>query len=327
MAKSSGQRERKDETVQASASRQERNVIRRFTRSLAQRHGQAYYGILFILPGLVVYLLFMIYPFFNTMYSSLTRWSGASPEKDFVGLANYVRMFKDEAVLTAFWHNIIWVIIGTISPVVIGLFLALLLWTGARGALVFRTIYFLPFVLPLVVISIVWRWIYHPLFGPLNNFLDSIGLDQLSRGWLGDPKTALYAVLIPAIWAYTGFVLVVVLAALQSVDMSLVEAARLDGANWFQRIWHIVLPLIAPVITMVTAVTLIGGFNVFDLVYVMSGGGPGISSEVLGTYTYKIAFQQNQAGYGSALAVLITMLSMVAAVTFVRLRERQEHDE
>jgi raffinose/stachyose/melibiose transport system permease protein len=130
-------------------------------------------------------------------------------------------------------------------------------------------------------------------------------------------------VLIAAIWGQTGFCFLILHASLQNVDMSTVEAATIDGANWFQRARSIIIPQIAPQITMVTAVTLIGGFAVFDIVYVMTGGGPGNASQVLATYTVKSAFEQNLAGYGSALAMLITVLSLVSAVVFVRLRERQ----
>ena len=290
------------------------------------RRPQMYYAILFIAPGLAIYSVFMLYPFLNTIYLSFTNWNGATVTKDFVGLSNYVEMFGDAAVLRAFFNNVIWVIIGTISPVVLGLILALLLWSGTRGSLIFRTVYFLPFILPLVVVALVWQWIFHPLFGPVNKVLDSVGLEQLSRGWLGEPNTALYAVLISAIPGATGLVVMILYAALQNVDVSQVEAAMIDGANWFQRAWYIVIPQLAPVITMVTAITLIGGFAVFDNVFVMTGGGPGHASEVLGTYTYQVAFQQNEAGYGSALAVLMTTLSLVSAIVFVRLRERQSHD-
>ena len=310
----------------AQVPRQKRGVIERYLYVPPLRRQQLYYAILFISPGLAIYLVFMLLPFVNTIYLSLTNWNGATVSKDFVGLSNYARMFGDGAVLKSFFNNVIWVIIGTISPVVLGLFLALILWSGARGSLIFRTLYFLPFILPLVVVGIVWQWIFHPLFGPLNRGLDGIGLEQLSRGWLGDPKTALYAVLISAIPGAMGLVVVILFAALQNVDVSQVEAAKIVGANWFQRAWYVVIPQLAPVITMVTAITLIGGFAVFDNVFVMTGGGPGHASEVLGTYTYQVAFQQNQAGYGSALAVLITALSLVSAIVFVRLRERQSDD-
>ena len=289
----------------------------------AVRRQQARYAVLFIAPALLIYLVFMIYPFLNTIYLSFTNWNGIAPQKEWVGLSNYARILGEGAALKAFANNVVWVILGTVSPVVLGLFEALLVWSGTRGSLLFRTLFFLPFVLPLVVVGIVWQWIYHPLFGIVNTVLDGVGLEGLSRGWLADPHTALYAVLIAAIWGQTGFCFLILHASLQNVDMSTVEAAMIDGANWFQRAWSIVIPQIAPQITMVTAVTLIGGFAVFDIIFVMTGGGPGSASEVLATYTYRTAFQQNQAGYGSSLAMLITALSLVLSVVFVRLRERQ----
>jgi raffinose/stachyose/melibiose transport system permease protein len=312
-----------DATGAKGPARRRRNIAAGSAGVPAVRRQQARYAVLFVAPGLLIYLVFMVYPFLNTIYLSFTNWDGITPSKDFVGLSNYVRVFGEEAALKAFVNNIIWVIIGTISPVVLGLFEALLVWSGARGSLLFRTLFFLPFVLPLVVVGIVWQWIYHPLFGIVNTVLDSFGLDWLSRGWLADPHTALYAVLIAAIWGATGFCFLILHASLQNVDMSTVEAAMIDGANWFQRARSIIIPQIAPQITMVTAVTLIGGFAVFDIIYVMTGGGPGNASQVLATYTVKVAFQQNEAGYGSSLAMLITILSLVSAVAFVRLRERQ----
>ena len=303
--------------------RRKRGRFGRFASVPALRRTQAYYGALFVVPGLLIYTVFMIFPFLATIYLSFTNWDGVSPNRDFVGLSNYARMFGDATAIKSFVNNVVWVAIGTIAPVVLGLFEALLVWTGSqRGSLFFRTLFFLPFVLPLVVVGIVWQWIYHPLFGVLNSVLDGVGLDGLSRGWLADPHTALYAVLIAAIWGATGFCFLILHASLQNVDMSTVEAAMIDGANWFQRARNVIIPQIAPQLTMVTAVTLIGGFAVFDIVFVMTGGGPGNASEVLATYTYKTAFQQNEAGYGSALAMLITLLSLVSAIVFVRLRER-----
>lgn len=307
----------------AQAPPRKRGLAGQFGGQSALRRQQVPYAILFIAPALIVYLVFMVFPFLYTIYLSFTNWNGVAETKDFVGLANYVRMVGDATALKAFYNNVIWVIIGTIAPVAIGLFEALLVWSGSRGALFFRTLFFLPFVLPLVVVGLVWQWIYHPLYGVVNKALDGVGLESLSRGWLADPHTALYAVLIAAIWGASGFCFLILHASLQSVDISTVEAATIDGANWFQRAWNVIIPQIAPQLTMVTTVTLIGGFAVFDIIFVMTGGGPGTASEVLATYTYKTAFQQNEAGYGSALAMLITVLSFVSAFVFVRLRERQ----
>ena len=221
--------------ARASATRKMRALSGGSAGVAAVRRQQARYAVLFVAPALLIYLVFMIYPFLNTIYLSFTNWDGITANKDWVGLSNYARIFGEEAALKAFVNNIIWVILGTISPVVLGLFEALLVWSGARGSILFRTLYFLPFVLPLVVVAIVWQWIYHPLYGIVNTVLDSVGLEGLSRGWLADPHTALYAVLIAAIWGATGFCFLILHAALQNVDVSTVEAAVIDGASWFQR--------------------------------------------------------------------------------------------
>ncbi len=310
------------DAAQAPEPRQKRGRFGRLLDVPELHREKAYYGVLFVVPALLIYLVFMIYPFLNTIYLSFTNWNGIAPDKEWVGLSNYVRIFQEGGALQAFINNIVWVVVGTIAPVVLGLFEALLVWSGARASLLFRTLFFLPFVLPLVVVGIVWQWIYHPLFGVLNKVLDGAGLDGVSRGWLADPHTALYAVLIAAIWGATGFCFLILHASLQNVDVSTVEAAMIDGAGWFRRAWSVVIPQIGPQLTMVTAVTLIGGFAVFDIIFVMTGGGPGNASQVLATYTYKTAFQQNEAGFGSALAMLITILSLVSAIVYVRLRER-----
>jgi raffinose/stachyose/melibiose transport system permease protein len=290
------------------------------------RKGQRRLAAAFVLPALAIYAVFMIYPFFGSIYYSLTSWDGASAAKDWVGLANYSELLGDHRMWIALFHNVIWAIVGTIAPIVIGFVLAVLLWENSRFILFFRTLFFIPFILPIVVVAIVWQWIYNPVSGVLNTGLDKIGLESLAKGWLGDPDTALLAVLVAAIWATVGFVVVVLLAGLQNMDESLVDAAKIDGANWRQRVWHVVLPGIAPVFTMVTAVTLIGAFGVFDIVFIMTQGGPGFASELLGTYTYKSAFGQNRVGYGAALSVVITVLSLATAVAFVRFRERAYRD-
>ena len=281
-------------------------------------------GFLFVLPAFALYAVFMIYPFLQSIYFSFTDWNGVLPEKNFVGLANYRRMLGDALLWTSLWHTVIWVVIGTIGPLVVGLLLAVLLWRRPRGFTLFRTAYFMPQVLSSVVIAIVWGWIYNPVFGILNKALDAVGLNDVSRGWLGDPDVALYAVLVAAIWATIGFVFVIFLAGLQNVSKDLLEAATIDGANTWQRFWNVTVPQLAGVLNVGIAFLLIGGFSVFDIVFVMTGGGPANATDVLATYTYKEAFTQNNVGYASAIAVVITVISLIASVTFIRLRERQE---
>ena len=281
-------------------------------------------GWVFVAPAILIYAFFFIQPFFYSIYYSLTDWNGADPVKQFVGLGNYIKLAGDSLLWQALGHNLIWVIIGTVSPIAIGLLLGVLIWTGALGRVLFRTIYFLPVVLSEVVVAIIWNWIYHPLFGAVNQILRGIGLDHLARGWLGDPQTALLALLMTAIWSYYGFCFVIIMAGLQNVDISLVEAATIDGANGWQRFIHVIVPQLSHVLTMITAFTLIGGFNVFGIVFVMTQGGPGTATQVIATYTYRKAFQESQVGYGAALSMVITILSLVTSYVFIRLRERQE---
>ncbi len=260
--------------------------------SPVQRSWQRYRaGILFILPAFILYLVFMVYPFFRSIYFSLTSWNGVTAVKEWVGLANYRELIGDNLFWLSLLHTIIWVIIGTIAPIVIG---------------------------------IVWNWIYNPVFGILNEALDAVGLEGISRGWLGDPDVALYAVLVAAIWATIGLCFVIFLAGLQNVSKDLLEAATIDGANVWQRFWNVTVPQMASVINVVIALLLIWGFSVFDVIFVMTGGGPANATEVLATYTYKEAFTQNNVGYASTLSVVITVISLIASVTFIRLRERQE---
>jgi ABC-type sugar transport system permease subunit len=281
-------------------------------------------GMFFVLPALLLYLVFMVYPFFQSIYLSFTSWNGASPVKEWIGLDNYRALIRDPMLWLSLRHNLIWVIVGTVAPIVIGMGLALLLWRRPKGFTLFRTVYFMPQVLSTVVIGIVWNWIYNPIFGILNTGLDAVGLEGVSRGWLGDPDVALYAVLIAAIWATIGFTFVIFLAGLQNVSKDLLEAATIDGANAWQRFWNVTVPQMAGVINIVVAFLLIGGFNVFDIIFVMTGGGPANATEVIATYTYKEAFTQNNIGYASTLSLVMTVISLIASVTFIRLRERQE---
>jgi ABC-type sugar transport system permease subunit len=173
-----------------------------------------------------------------------------------------------------------------------------------------------------VAVGIVWGWIYDPVQGLLNEALGAIGLDSLQRGWLGDPSWALYAVLVTAIWGATGFAVVIFISALRNVDVELVDASRIDGANAPARLWYIILPQIMPVFLMVLTLTLVGGFSVFDIIFIMTGGGPADATEVIGTYAYSSAFELSRISYGTTLALLITVLSVPVAVVLNRLQRK-----
>lgn len=278
-------------------------------------------GLWFVLPALVLYMLFFGLPFLATVWLSFTDWNGLG-WPSFSGLANYARLAVDGAMWSALANNLIWVVLGTAVPVIVGLILAVMLWSDARGSVAYRTIFFLPVILSPVVIGVIWGWIYNPLFGLLNTGLRQIGLGRWAMGWLGESETALYAVLLTAIWSYFGFCIVVLFAGLQKVNPELVEAARIDGASPAQRFRHVIVPQIAPVLTMVIVYTVIGGFNAFDMVWVMTQGGPNNASEVISTYTYEVAFRGNEYGYGATLSMVMSVVSLLAAWATMILRKR-----
>lgn len=277
---------------------------------------------LFVLPLVALIGVFMVFPLLNAFYYSLVDFNGIDPTPPWVGLDNFTELLGDEKVYAALKNNVIWIIIGTIAPLALGLVMALMVWNARHGSVFYRTVFFLPFILPQVAIGVVWGWIYEPSRGWLNKVLDLVGLDSITTGWLGNPDTALYAVLATAIWATIGFVFVIFLSALRGVDLDLVAASMLDGANSWQRVRYVILPQIMPVFLMVTTITLLGGFKVFDIVLVMTGGGPAGATEVLGTYSYKSAFQLNRISYGTALALVITALAIPFAVWLNRIQRR-----
>jgi raffinose/stachyose/melibiose transport system permease protein len=294
----------------------------RDTAPNATRRAQTRLGIALITPLMILVIVFFLFPLGSAIYYSFVDFDGINPSPPFVGIDNYTRMIEDPEVWHALGNNAIWIVIGTMAPIVIGLVLAMLLWSVAKGSIYYRLAFFFPYVLPGVAIAVVWGWIYDPVNGSLNKVLQAIGLGNIQTGWLGDPNTALYAVLATAIWGTTGFVLVIFLSALRNVDVELVDAARLDGANASQRLWYVVLPQIMPVFLMVTTVILVGGFSVFDIVFIMTGGGPANATNVIGTYAYSSAFQLSQISYGTTLALLITALSVPCAVILNRMQRR-----
>jgi raffinose/stachyose/melibiose transport system permease protein len=286
------------------------------------RRAQARLGFVLTLPVAVLVGVFFVFPMLSALYYSVVDFDGVDPTPAFVGFDNFTEMFTDPAVWAALKNNAIWIVVGTAAPLILGLLIAILIWPVRRGSALYRLIFFLPFVLPAVTVGIVWTWIYDPVDGSLNRALEAIGLGGLARGWLGDPKLALYAVLVTAIWGSTAFVIVIFLSALRNVDAELVDASRIDGANAAQRLVHIIVPQIMPVFLMVLTLTLVGGFSVFDIIFIMTGGGPADATDTIGTYAYDQAFQLSRIGYGTTLALLITVLSVPCAVALNRLQRR-----
>jgi len=280
----------------------------------------------FVAPAFVIYAVFVLYPLVKSLQLSFTDWDGVSAQKTYVGLANFREMFKDPLVWESLVHNVEWVVIGTALPLVLGLALALFASEITRLRLLFRTVFFIPYILAPSVMAVIWNWLYDPTFGAFNAFLSETGLSRFTLGWLGDPRLALYLVLLVAIWAYTGFVFVVFMAALQTLDRDLQEAARLDGAGYFRIVYHVTVPQLRNSIDLLMVLGLIGGFAVFDIVYIMTSGGPGSATEVIATYAYRAGFVETRVGYASAMTVLMTLLALVSAVAFAVARQWRDSE-
>ena len=281
-------------------------------------------GWIFVLPPLMIYVLFVLLPLFRSIYISFTDWNGVRKAMKWVGFENYSQLFQDMRFLTALEHNIIWVIVGTISPIVISLGLAMMLWPRTRGRTLFQVAFFMPQVLSTVAVAIIWSRVYNPISGLLNKLLHGIGLGHWATGWLGHSNTALGALLIVAIWAYFGFTLTVIMAGMQTINLDLLDAATVDGANRWQRFVHVIIPELRYVLTMIIAYTLIGGFNVFDIVWVMTSGGPANATDVVSTVIYLEAFQEGDVSYGTAMAIVLMLISLVISVSFIALREQKD---
>jgi ABC-type sugar transport system permease subunit len=279
----------------------------------------------FALPALLVYIVFLVYPAFSSLFFSLTDWDGLSPTYNIVGLDNYTAMVKDPVVIRAAVNNVVWTVVTIAVPVVLGLTLAVMLNGKVRGKPILRMVFYTPGVLPLVAVASIWGWLYNPDYGAVNAALRAIGLDGLAQPWLGQNSTALAAVMVPAIWLRTGFPMLLYLAALQGIPKDQYEAATMDGATRSQQFWHITMPNLKPAHYIVLALSLIDSFKVFDLIYATTYGGPGTATQVMGTWMYFNVFQYYQAGYGTAIAVVITLVAIAVGIPYVR-SQTKEHD-
>jgi raffinose/stachyose/melibiose transport system permease protein len=291
---------------------------RRLRRHTLQRYLVAY---LFILPVVLLYVIFVLRPTVQTFWLAFYKWNGISIDREWVGLANFQRLLTDPIFWQAFQHSVIWAVIVVAFNLIVGLVAAALLASSIRGRLIFRLGYFLPVVQASIVTAMIWRWIYAPT-GVLNTGLDAIGLGFLARGWLGDFTVVLPALAIASSWMTFGLSVVILLAGMQGIDPTLYDAARVDGAGPTRMFLDITIPSLRNTITIVILLALVDAFKVFDIIWATTEGGPIRSTEVLSTYLFKEGFQQNQYGYGSAIAVALSLIILVSSILNLAIRER-----
>jgi multiple sugar transport system permease protein len=265
---------------------------------------------LFLIVPLVIYLVWVIGPMFYTFYLSLTDWDGLSTP-NVIGWRNYQKLFQDPVFYISLKNNLKWVLGFITIPVVAGLALAMALNRSIPGEKIIKASFYSPMVLSLVVSGLMWSWMYHPASGLINSILRLMGLDALALGWLSDHKLVMWAIIVAAIWRQVGYVMVLYLAGLQSIDPGLVDASKVDGASGWQTFWHVIFPLLAPVTVIVVVVSIIDSLRAFDLVSVMTRGGPYNSSSVLANFMYIEAFNNYKMGYGATIAVILFLISLV----------------
>lgn len=285
--------------------------------------------LLYMLPALTLLTAFVFLPIVLNFIYALFRWSSFSTQWDFVGLANFERLLSDETVWVAFKNNLWYAVISLVFQVGGSMLIAALLeekWMR-RSQPFFRTVYFLPSMISLTVVGILWQTIYSPVFGIVNPLLEKLGLGMLATDWLGNTRTAVFSVIAVSQWQYFGYTMVLFLVAMQGVPADLYESAIIDGANSFQRFIHITIPNIREIILVNCMITIIGAFQVFDEIYIMTGGGPGRSSEVLGTYLFRTGFRNDEMGYASAIATMVFLVTFVFSVIQMRISGTGRREE
>lgn len=277
----------------------------------------------FLLPALLLYSVLVIYPSLRGLTLSLTNSDGVSAGT-FVGLANYERMFSDTRALASLRNTVVYALLVTAVQTVLGVGLALWLGRLPRLRNPLRVAIFTPGMLAPLIVAFVWSYIYYPLGGGLNALLDAVGLGKFGRPWLGDATTALPAVVIVHAWMYAGHSAAIFLANYLTIPPEIVESAELDGASGWARFRHIEWPLLAPATTINTVLTMIGALKVFELPFVLTGGGPGDASRVINLEIYGQAFSGSNFGYAAALSVaLLVLIVIVTALQTIVLRARE----
>ncbi|UYQ99952.1 sugar ABC transporter permease [Bacillus velezensis] len=270
---------------------------------------------LFLAPALV-FLLFVYNPIIENVFFSLFEWSSFQPEKTFIGLKNYIDLFHDPVFFTALRNNVLYAVISLICQVGGGLILAAVLEDRLvrKWSPFFRTVFFLPVVISMTVIALLFDFIYNPEIGLLNQLLEAVGLDELTRAWLGDENTAMLSVIFVSQWQSVGYIAMLYIVSIQSIPAELYESAQLDGAGKIQQFFHITVPQTKEMSFVAVVMTLTGAFTVFNEPYILTGGGPGNASEVLSTFLYKSAFTKDMMGYASAIATVVLLLTLALSL-------------
>jgi len=293
--------------------------------TLRRKHSPVKVVTVFLAPALILYLAFVVYPVVKVFWLSLFRWRGITKgAEEFVGLSNFLRLYHDAVFWRALSNNLILFAFVLVVSVTIALFFAFFLSRKIRGTFFYRATWLFPNMLGDVIVATIWLFIFHPTMGMLNYFLDSIGINVGATPWLGQESTALIAVSIPMIWKFMGLYIILFLAAIQEIPQSLLDAARIDGANRWQEFSRITLPLIKPTVAVAAVFLMWNSFSViFTYVKLLTEGGPHRATEVLPTYIYQVGFAYHEFGYSAAISVVSFVIIFAIASLSTRMLMRR----
>jgi ABC-type sugar transport system permease subunit len=271
---------------------------------------------LFLTPAFLLLITFIGYPLVRSLVLSLYEWNGIT-RPEFIGLTNFQFLLRDRTFWLALRNNLTFSALSTGGTVIIGFWLALAVERRVSGWPIFKVVYFLPVMMSMTVVGILWGRFYDPTYGPINLLLKAIGVAD-PPVWLGHPKTALYAIIAVSIWQYSGFPMIIFLAAMENIPQELHDAATIDGVSTWQRVRHLIFPMVKQVFAVIVMLQIIFSLKVFDIIWVMTEGGPGEASTVLGVYLYRTAFRYTQFGYGSTVAVMMTIIIFTLSLIYLR---------
>ena len=271
---------------------------------------------LFLVPAGVIYLSVIIVPVFYSLYISLFSWNGIGDMK-FVGLGNYGNLFANDLVFfIALKNNLIWIFLTLLVTMTVALGLALILNMQFRGRTFFRGFFYFPCVIAPIAVAIIWRWIYNPTVGFVNEFFKVLGINYV-QSWISDPKVSLYAVFVASLWQAVGQPMILFLAGLQGVSVDILEAAVIDGAGPVKKFFYITVPSMKETFVIVIATLVVAAMKVFDVIQGLTAGGPNNATQMMSTYMYSQTFQYNNVGRGTAIACVMVVMMMVVIVPYV----------
>ncbi len=276
-------------------------------------------GYLYILPLLLLSTTIIYYCIVRTIGVSLTDWNGLSDNMNFVGLKNYIKLFKDKTFWTAVWNNILFFVGTVFVQAAVGFFLAVLLKMKLPGTNLFKTVYFMPIAMATSIITAIFRIILDPTNGTLNQFLRAIHLDMFAVSWLGDKRFALIAVIVVNIFQWMGFSMITYYASLMSLPDDVYEAAKIDGAGFWRTLVSVTLPMLKGTTNTLIILGIVGSLKTFDIVKLLTGGGPGRSTTIMNTYLYEKAFKDFNAGGASAIGVMVLIIAVLMSAAQVKL--------